>query len=351
MATYIITVGTSILTNMAKMKNLDYQSVSLENVKDYLKSMPWDKLSAELNTLKRLNIQKNDNFFILYSDDEEGKKSSKFLKYVLEANGFYFVFEKKIEYLTKDFTQFSKKGVKNLINTIVSIIEENIDVKIVATGGYKAETAYATLIGMLFRIPVFYIHEDFKSIIEMPPMPINFDIEIIKKNLTKIYKVFKVDKKTAVKLIGEMPEMMNVLFEKDGNRYVFSPIGSLIMRFYANKNIFTEVSSDFPISVYKAHSTLFGDNIRKLSDIKEADVRKILKKALTIAAGNVIRIIFDEFSPHFYDETCLLFKELVGGNMLKYELRCKLGKQIVKFEVVEEAIDFVKEMLGEKLYL
>jgi len=349
MANYIITVGTSILSNIARYKNLDFKAVNLEHVKEYLGNFPWDKLSAELNTLKRLKLDTNDNFFLLYSDDEEGEKSAKFLKYVLEKNGFFYVFPKKIDFLTKDFIQFSQKGLKNLLNVIVSIVEEYPDVSIVATGGYKAETAYATIAGIIFSIPVYYIHEDFKSLIELPPLPINIDIKLIQMHIQNIYEILKLPPNEVVKKINNLPKKLNYLFEKVDNQYVFSPMGSLIMRYYANQSLFESIN-DFEISVYKAHSTLFGDNIRKISDIKNELVRKLLKKVLRLSNKNIVRIIFDEFSPQKFDETYLVFKEQ-NENLLKYELKCKEGKQMIKFEVIPEAVSYVKEMLGEKLYL
>lgn len=48
-----------------------------------------------------------------------------------------------------------------------------------ATGGFKAEIAYAVLIGQLFDVPVYYIHEMFRDIIEILPLPIQWDFSLL----------------------------------------------------------------------------------------------------------------------------------------------------------------------------
>jgi len=71
------------------------------------------------------------------------------------------------------------RGLRSLVATLISLIRKERaggrEVLVNATGGFKAEIAYATLVGLLFDVPVYYIHEAFQDIIEMPPTPIGWD--------------------------------------------------------------------------------------------------------------------------------------------------------------------------------
>ena len=44
-------------------------------------------------------------------------------------------------------------------------------------GRLDARSPDATLVGLLFDVPVYYIHEAFRDIIEMPPTPIGWDYD------------------------------------------------------------------------------------------------------------------------------------------------------------------------------
>ena len=47
-----------------------------------------------------------------------------------------------------------------------------------ATGGFKAEIAYATTVGLVFKTPVCYIHEKFGDIVTLPVTPFGWDSSI-----------------------------------------------------------------------------------------------------------------------------------------------------------------------------
>ncbi|MDW8481317.1 MAG: putative CRISPR-associated protein [Meiothermus sp.] len=56
------------------------------------------------------------------------------------------------------------------------------DVIINATGGFKAEIAYATALGLVYKVPVYYIHEKFQEIVVLPPSPFGWDSTLIAWN-------------------------------------------------------------------------------------------------------------------------------------------------------------------------
>lgn len=82
-------------------------------------------------------------------------------------------------------SRFKLRGLRALVATLAERIErelrQGVEVAINATGGFKAEIAYATLVGLLFDVPVYYIHEQFNELIEMPPVPVAWDYGVLAK--------------------------------------------------------------------------------------------------------------------------------------------------------------------------
>jgi len=50
------------------------------------------------------------------------------------------------------------------------------------TGGFKAVVPFLTLFGQLYKIPTFYIYEDEKELIDLPNLPIHYDVSIVEDN-------------------------------------------------------------------------------------------------------------------------------------------------------------------------
>jgi putative CRISPR-associated protein (TIGR02619 family) len=115
------------------------------------------------------------------------------------------------------------EGLLELLDKVVERIESYMmrgyRVVISATPGFKAETAFLTVVAMLLGAPSIYIHESFKAPVTLPALPIKVDIE----NLSDVLKLFKesecVDKGVAVNALGERLEhylFIQILKEKPG---------------------------------------------------------------------------------------------------------------------------------------
>lgn len=167
----LTTVGTSLLTN-AKRENL----VSDQGILDYLHQHP-QQASAETNSLSRL-LQAGDEIVLLHSATEEGRRAAKLLQLHWQQAGVPCepVEIPGLSYEVRGFVNF---GLKNFVRTLAGQIREaqrrQREVVINATGGFKAEISYATVLGLVFKIPVCYIHEQFKEIAILPPTPIGWD--------------------------------------------------------------------------------------------------------------------------------------------------------------------------------
>jgi hypothetical protein len=107
---------------------------------------------------------------------------------------------------------------------------QGMETVINATGGFKAEIAYATLVGLLFKVSVYYIHEIFQDVITMPVTPIDWDYSLLaeyKEFFNWIQKEFRRTEKVKRRLQG-MPQHLALLLEDDPDGYTtLSPAGQV----------------------------------------------------------------------------------------------------------------------------
>ncbi|MDO8655505.1 MAG: putative CRISPR-associated protein [bacterium] len=92
-----------------------------------------------------------------------------------------------------DYDEFTNVGLQNLLLKIASLVRyHNLNgsrVGIVATGGLKAQVAFATLVGQLFQTPVFYLSKEFQRIVKLPPMPIAPDVNLWLENVSLFWEL------------------------------------------------------------------------------------------------------------------------------------------------------------------
>lgn len=179
MRTILVTVGTSLLSNAKR--DLKVQHLSDQQLANYLRHTDAGKAAAETNSLSRL-LQKGDHVIFLHSHTDEGKQCAEALQRHYEAQG-YGARLRDVPDLSYAESRFKMRGLRSLVATLIDLMrherQQGRQVLINATGGFKAEIAYATLVGLLFDVPVYYIHEAFRDIIEMPPTPIGWDYTVV----------------------------------------------------------------------------------------------------------------------------------------------------------------------------
>ena len=179
MRSILTTVGTSLRTNA--MRRLNVPEVQEQHLAAYLHATTAEQACAETNSLSRL-LQEGDRIVLLYSDTVEGHQCALALQrwYTTQR---YSTDMAPIPHLTYTANHFKMRGLRSLVATLIALIrrerQQGRAVCLNATGGFKAEIAYATLVGLLFDVPVYYIHEAFRDIIEMPPTPIGWDYTLL----------------------------------------------------------------------------------------------------------------------------------------------------------------------------
>jgi hypothetical protein len=82
----------------------------------------------------------------------------------------------------QDFKAFRNRGLRNLVRDMADLVKaerrKGHDPIINATGGFKAQISLAGLIGQVLGVAVYYMFERFDEVIEMPPMPVAFDLAL-----------------------------------------------------------------------------------------------------------------------------------------------------------------------------
>lgn len=235
------TVGASLIFNFAKSQNINVKALKDMNedelINQFGKFIKKNGLnaSAEINSLERIlqNLLSEGvrideiylEFFI--SDTWEGEICGRALEANYEEKGF-FVNVTTIRGLKYDAKEFLEQGLLSLVNELSERVfyhaREGRKVIINATGGFKAEAAYATLVGLINRCEVYYIHEKFQEIVNLPPLPIKIDEEFWRK-YGDIIDYIKEEKELSdvEKKFGERLKhvlLLAVVKEKDGAKKI-----------------------------------------------------------------------------------------------------------------------------------
>lgn len=228
----LTTAGASLLNN-AQRDGLDVTDETA--VLAYITRDP-QRASAETNSLSRI-LQEGDEVVLLHSDTEEGARVATLLERFYQEQGVS-CSRVRIYGLTYEAQGFVDFGLKNFVRALAGEIRKATkrgkEVVINATGGFKAEIAYATVLGLLFKVPVCYIHERFQEVVVLPPAPMGWD-----SSLFLWYREFfdwlsqgeggVRPKSEAQGRVAALPEEAQVLLEEfdlEGKSYVgLSPLG------------------------------------------------------------------------------------------------------------------------------
>lgn len=266
MRTIIATVGTSLLTNAERAgKGNDLQT--------YLRFTEPEKASAETNSLSRL-LQEGDRIVFLHSQTEEGKRAADALATFYRNNGHPAELREVADLQYRE-SRFKMRGLRALVATLIETIrnerKQDREVLINATGGFKAEIAYATLVGLLFDVPVYYIHEVFREIIELPPTPISWDYSLM-DTYSDFFEWISADLRSAGDVdrrLRPLPDEIKLLLAEEGGFTMLSPTGEA---FYEAYKAWVEAERPTPLFLHQ--------RARRALDSAEPSVRQVLRERL-----------------------------------------------------------------------
>lgn len=135
-------------------------------------------LSAEIYSLIRMGLTGRDSVHLLASDTDDGEACAMAVELYLDQ---YWpgasVEVKRIAGLqVDDPIAFRRQGVVDYCRYCMNVVNnygaDNVILN--PTGGFKALVAYTVLVGMLKRVPCRYIFEQSEVVLDLPPLPIEF---------------------------------------------------------------------------------------------------------------------------------------------------------------------------------
>jgi len=328
--------------------------------------------SAELNTLRtmeekssgkgeeEIKIQKGESYFIfLHSDTLSGRVCAKAISKHLERKGVHthLVNIKGLNYESGQFLG----GLNSFVSTLTKIVQEyrerrygeRREIIFCATAGFKAELALANLVGQVFGVSVYYLHELFKDTVVIPPLPLKPDPEFWNRYgdfLEWIQEKPRTEEEIQKKY-GSQPRELFLLLHKVDDRYQLSPAGHIIIQYFKESPpLVPEITEEFEITAGKhrvAPSLSRKRRVSTLSDITNQDARLLLLRAKNVGAK---KVIFNEFSKSKKSETYLKI-EKINNNELDCTLYCDgFAQKLTLITPSRETARYAHQMLGEKNY-
>ncbi|MGJ3241635.1 MAG: putative CRISPR-associated protein [Opitutales bacterium] len=188
---HIITTGISLITNWMNAQtprsNLQDAIRHHTSVRDQFLADPL-RTSAEINSLNaRTDFLKNPTtsdlgVTLVYTTTEEGKLVYSIIEKYLKSKGIGRIDSMPVKGLNKpagDATpDWAQQNVTEALEGLRDGVERHIsklrsgspapNIEINCTGGYKAETAILYSLGQKLDIPVYYLHESFKTCVVLP---------------------------------------------------------------------------------------------------------------------------------------------------------------------------------------
>lgn len=173
MQTIIMTVGTSLLTNLDKDLQPQRPWVGQKTIGDPEQALAWMKrtdlelISAETNTYYRLDPTPQDALILLYSETSEGLECAQILQlFFEEALGQQQVSLVPLPGVNYELEGSSLERMAELLRQLAESAKGIVT--FAATGGFKAQAMIMAVVGSQLGIPVCYIHEQYKSLVYLP---------------------------------------------------------------------------------------------------------------------------------------------------------------------------------------
>ena len=183
--TLITTVGISLLTNYRRETGIDFRPLLPDTtvLAEWASRTGWANASAEANTWHLLGVKKEEptRAILLHSDSPEGTLCAGVLiqlaseramqgELVLVAGLSTHPGQGRISF---------NRALARLARAIIDAIHNGFargTTEIVATGGFKPETSIAHQVGSVLQVPVHYIHEAFREVVTLDPLPVALDL-------------------------------------------------------------------------------------------------------------------------------------------------------------------------------
>src|SRR6266702_15030 len=241
MTTILTTTGISLFLNTGR--ECKTSSPTDDQMRQYLRTKP-EAASAEANSLLQI-AHTDDQLVFLRTETQGAQRCIKLLEEFFHSRGFKHIRIVELQF-QDDEKHIETHGLRNLVNTLISEIEaaqrKNQQVVINATTGFKLESGYSTIIGMLYQVPIKYIHEKFRRVVTFNPIALDWDTSLFLTN-NKFFQWLdenegRIQRDVEVRLnsLTEREKIRALLTPPDEEGYIFlSPMGEVLRRRFARE--------------------------------------------------------------------------------------------------------------------
>jgi len=194
--------------------------------------------SAELNSLERLRMDEGDEVVLLATDTADGHACAEMLSRTIEHEwrGVRTTVERIGGLQVRDAKRLREVGLTRFLQVVLRYVEDpqrrhGGGVVLNPTGGFKGVVPFLTVVGMLFRVKTVYVFEFSEALIELPPLPVGFDLQLFRRArpaLAALRKEGVLPEERFYKLIPAFQEEERAYFqsllEVDGADVTLSPL-------------------------------------------------------------------------------------------------------------------------------
>jgi len=254
MKTIITTTGTSLLSNASRELKKKQTEVTDDELRHFFERVGVENACAETNSLLKIAKQ-DDEIVLLFTKTTEGERCCQQIEKYLNTKGWKRVRRRQLTLEQKE-EQFERQGLRHLVDVLIEEIEQaqrrQQEVVINATGGFKAEIAYTTMVGMIFQVPIKYIYQGFQQPITFPSLPIVWNTDLL-----LAYSPFfswidaeprpysEVEKRLKSIPDADREQVQQFLMPPDHENYIFlSPAGDILWKWLQRQQDLAELAAD-----------------------------------------------------------------------------------------------------------
>ncbi len=319
MRTILTTVGTSLLLNARR--DLQVSEPSEQQLINYLHHTDAVRACAETNSLSRI-LQEADRLVFLYSQTAEGRQCAESLARYYRRAG-YEARLIEVPDLTYTESHFKMRGLRSLVATLIEQIRRERaqarSVFVNATGGFKAEIAYATLVGLLFDVPVYYIHEAFRDIIEMPPTPISWDYSLL-ADFEDFFAWISTDLRPTAEVdqrLRGLPGELRLLLTEEEGFTLLSPAGEAFYEAYRDR---LRQAETVPLLLSTQAQDTYRNAPPDVQRLFARSLRKLVLRELRLSSADRVRNCDCLVFPKGHRDERIFFFEADDGSIRVCEL-------------------------------